>query len=188
MIEKIVALAQRKGVSQAAVERAAGLSENRISKWKNNEGEPTFRQIVRIAEFLDCSVSYLADDSLDAPPPSATLDHDEETALDFYRELVAVVGPAKALRELAKVTAAVTGHAVTVPKPEAVAAGRAPEPTGQRTANVGAAHHDRDHFSGIGSPPKVPSGAAQHVARRNLTDVDAQSARETPATKKKGAK
>ncbi len=67
MLEKILATMKARGVRQDALERMCGLSENRISKWKNNQGEPTAKQLLRIADVLGLPMRYLADDSMDRP-------------------------------------------------------------------------------------------------------------------------
>jgi transcriptional regulator with XRE-family HTH domain len=61
LIEKIIAAIEARGTSQAAVERACGLAENRISKWYNR-GHPDHDEIYRMARHLRVSLSYLCDD------------------------------------------------------------------------------------------------------------------------------
>jgi transcriptional regulator with XRE-family HTH domain len=72
MVEKLEAAIRAKGLTQSSFERAAMLSENRISKWKNNQGEPTASQALRMARMLGVSVEYLIDDEVDAPEPSVS--------------------------------------------------------------------------------------------------------------------
>lgn len=109
MIEKILAVAKRRGLTQAALERAAGLAENRISKWKDEIGEPTLRQVVRIAEVLEVPIGYLADDALDELEPHDELLPDEVLALDLYRNLRDAVGQRRAIRTMNEVQSVAKG-------------------------------------------------------------------------------
>lgn len=87
MIEKIDDLLRKKGMSQAALERSALLSANRISKWKDEKGEPTGRQALRIARLLDVPVEYLLDDDMEEPPALERLSPAEERAVEMVRAL-----------------------------------------------------------------------------------------------------
>lgn len=71
MIEKIVKALEIRGLKQKELEVMAGLSANRISKWKDDIGEPTARQAHRIAVALNVPIGWLCDDSLplDLPEP-----------------------------------------------------------------------------------------------------------------------
>lgn len=85
MIEKIVETIEARGFKQAQVERSCGLSTNKISKWKNKEGEPTASQIFRIAAYLDVPVRFLVDDSVASPDPE--ISHDEMVIVELVRAL-----------------------------------------------------------------------------------------------------
>jgi len=98
-IEKIEKLLAAKGWKQNAFEKAAVLAENRISEWKDGEGEPTLRQALRIARLLQVPLEYLADDSLDEPLPSTGVTPDEAAILDLFRALR--LDKAEGLRRLA---------------------------------------------------------------------------------------
>jgi len=87
MIEKIIESLKSKGLTQEALATAAGLSANRISKWKDGQGEPTARQIYRIAKVCGVPVDYLLDDEMDAPIIASGLSDDERTLLTVYRSL-----------------------------------------------------------------------------------------------------
>ena len=71
MIENIVKALEIRGLKQKELEVMAGLSANRISKWKDDIGEPTARQAHRIAVALNVPIGWLCDDSLplDLPEP-----------------------------------------------------------------------------------------------------------------------
>lgn len=70
IVEKIVALARRRGHTQETLESAVGLAKNRISKWRT-QGEPTARQLYAIAQALGVSILYFFDDSLTRTPERA---------------------------------------------------------------------------------------------------------------------
>jgi transcriptional regulator with XRE-family HTH domain len=67
MVEKLDLALKEKGWTQTAFERAAMLSENRISKWKNGAGEPTAKQALRMARLLGLPYDFLIDDDQDKP-------------------------------------------------------------------------------------------------------------------------
>lgn len=120
-VERIVSLAKKRGLSQEALERAAGLSANRISKWKNPDEkapvpDPKLSELSRMAAVLRVTVGYLIGETDDAG--AASLDADEQTALRFYRKLLSrTSSPADALSLLADLYAALgvvpPGHRVT---------------------------------------------------------------------------
>lgn len=87
MIEKVVRMLAARGLAQNELERMAGLSANRISKWKNKQGEPTARNIYRIARALGVPVDWLCDDAAPQEPPAAVLDDREQTLLRQIRLL-----------------------------------------------------------------------------------------------------
>ena len=71
MLEKITRLIDERRLKQAQVERQCGLAQNRISNWKAGRGEPTARQLFRIASLLGVSMRYLVDDAMSEPAPEA---------------------------------------------------------------------------------------------------------------------
>jgi transcriptional regulator with XRE-family HTH domain len=66
-IEKIERALIERGLTQGALERAALLPENKLSKWKAG-GEPSLSQGLRIARILDVPLAWLADDAQGWPP------------------------------------------------------------------------------------------------------------------------
>lgn len=74
MIQKICDLLDAQGYTQQDFEGLTRLAKNRISKWKDKKGEPTARQIHRIARQLGVSIDYLVDDSQDEPVAEFTPD------------------------------------------------------------------------------------------------------------------
>jgi transcriptional regulator with XRE-family HTH domain len=68
MVQKLDELLKLRGIKQAAFERSTLLSENRISKWKNGQGEPSATEALRMARALRVSLEWLIDDESDEPP------------------------------------------------------------------------------------------------------------------------
>lgn len=66
-VEKLVRLMKARGVSQARLEREAGLAPYRIAKWKAGQGEPTARQALAMAEVL----GVVVEDVIDPPDVQA---------------------------------------------------------------------------------------------------------------------
>ena len=95
MIDKIVATIEGSGLSQAAVERMCGLSNSRISKWKDGVGEPTASQILRIADLLKVPVRFLIDDAM--TEPAQETDETERRILWIARS----IGYERALKRMA---------------------------------------------------------------------------------------
>ena len=102
MVEKILVLLDEKGWTQAALERAAGLSEARISKWKNHVGQPTARDAREIARLMGVSIAYLVDDDR-TEREDMPLNEAERQALDIVRSLE--LTKAEVIRRLASPTA-----------------------------------------------------------------------------------
>lgn len=70
MVQKLDSLLKIRGIKQAAFERSVMLSENRISKWKNGQGEPSATEALRMARSLQVPVEWLIDDARDEPAPT----------------------------------------------------------------------------------------------------------------------
>ena len=91
VIERILEEAQRKGMTQSGLERAAGLAAARIAKWKSGVGEPSFSEAIRIASVLGVSLNHLA--GLHDEP---RLDDDERAIMLIVRS----IGAADSIRRL----------------------------------------------------------------------------------------
>lgn len=160
MVEKLRKLIEERGLTQTAVETAAHLSANRISKWAGGQGEPTARQALRLAQIFGVPVAYLIDDSLDdLPEPPPPLSDDERAVLELFQALE--LGRKEALRRLAS---PVVSDAAGPPRSPAEPP--APEPT---------------------RPPH--GGKRRVVAIQDFTDVDhaaEERKNRPPARKKKG--
>lgn len=56
----ILSIMNSKNISAYKLSKATGISESLFSKWKKNPtSEITSANLVRIADYLDCSVDYL---------------------------------------------------------------------------------------------------------------------------------
>lgn len=100
MLQKLDSLLKSRGISQTAFERTAILSANRISKWKNGQGEPSASEALRIARALGVSVEWLIDDGKDYPAPPESVEW-ERSVLDLIQALG--LDKQEALRRLAGV-------------------------------------------------------------------------------------
>lgn len=69
MIERIERCLAAKGIKQGELERSLGLSENRISKWKGGQGEPTARQAWKISHALGVPLEWLVSEDGPLDPP-----------------------------------------------------------------------------------------------------------------------
>lgn len=112
MLEKIETRLTESGLRQTQLEKLAGLSHGRISKWKDGQGEPTASQALRIARLLNVPVQWLIDpEAPDEPAAADGLTADDRAVLEFCHDLG--IGRREALRRLA--TAA---QAAAQPAPE----------------------------------------------------------------------
>lgn len=58
--QMILNIFQEKGLSAYKVSKETGISESLFSKWKNNPtSEISSKNLVKLADYLDCSVDYL---------------------------------------------------------------------------------------------------------------------------------
>lgn len=100
IVDRIQALATKKGLSIAALERNTGLSNGIIKKWKKQS--PSCDKIITIANYLSTSVEYL----ILGTAEMKHLDLDAQQLLDYYNQLDKldkgiVLGKAEALAERA---------------------------------------------------------------------------------------
>lgn len=93
--EKIKTLMRERRMSQADLAEASGMPQARVSKILAGEGRIYADQAAAWAKVFGVSLDYLADDTLDAPPPE--LSHEDRTILDLAR----VLGYQRALLRLA---------------------------------------------------------------------------------------
>ena len=97
MQEKILRRMEERGLTQADLARLTKLHPTAVSRVLRGEQRLYVDQALRVAIALDLPLDYLADDSLESPPPSPTLTPDEDACL----RLVRVLGAQQALQRLA---------------------------------------------------------------------------------------
>jgi transcriptional regulator with XRE-family HTH domain len=107
MLEKIEEARKRIDLKQAELERAAFLAQGRISKWKDEKGEPSARQLLRIADILGVSMRWLVDDDMEVDQIVEKLSSAEIAVLTAYRasgldSVLAVRSLMEAARRLAQ--------------------------------------------------------------------------------------
>lgn len=93
MINRLVVLLKRRGYTQEQFESMVGLSKNRISKWVGGQGEPTGRQLWRMAQHLNVPIEHFLSESI-APDGAGTSD------FDYCVQTVRRLGTAEALYRL----------------------------------------------------------------------------------------
>ena len=86
MVQKLTDILERRGIKQAAFERSVFLSENRISKWKKGQGEPSASEALRMARALGVSMEWLIDDTKETAPVSE-LSELERSIIDLVHAL-----------------------------------------------------------------------------------------------------
>ena len=57
--ERLLELRKEKNVSQATLAKAIGVSYSIVCYWETDRSEPTGVNLVKLADFFDCSVDYL---------------------------------------------------------------------------------------------------------------------------------
>lgn len=57
--DRLLELRKEKGLSQASLSKALGVSYAVVCYWETNRSEPTAPNLVKVADFFDVSVDYL---------------------------------------------------------------------------------------------------------------------------------
>lgn len=102
MVDRIIDLAKKKGISIAALEKAIGLSNGIIGKWKKQS--PSCDKLKLVADYLNTTLDYLVYGKKISSPVTE-LSTDEQELLTYYNKLQdinkgKVIGTAKTLAEL----------------------------------------------------------------------------------------
>ncbi len=90
---RIKELCEERGITQAELANAVETSQRNIGRWENNENEPSYSQIIKLADFFGCSVDYLVGREDDfgnvtvAPTFPKGLDSEEEELIKNFRRL-----------------------------------------------------------------------------------------------------
>lgn len=56
---RIKELRDEKQLSQKFLAEKIGTSQRNIGRWENGENEPTYTQLVKLADFFNCSIDYI---------------------------------------------------------------------------------------------------------------------------------
>ena len=91
---RIKELREEKQISQKKLAEIIGTSQRNIGRWENEENEPSYIQIVKLADFFNCSIDYLVgreDDFGNVVVQNAgdikNLSLNEEELLEAYKHL-----------------------------------------------------------------------------------------------------
>ena len=82
--EKLLKMRDGRGLSQAKLAARAGLARSAISDMEKDERRPYMDQALKLARALGIPLDFLADDSLDEPPPSE-MTEDERQVIELFR-------------------------------------------------------------------------------------------------------
>ncbi len=86
IINNLLSLLEEKGLKQADLCEAIGISSSTMTNWKNRGTDPPAKHIVSICEFLDIS-PYLLLTGKEKSSPTVELTADERELLDIYNRL-----------------------------------------------------------------------------------------------------
>ncbi|MDO4477506.1 MAG: helix-turn-helix transcriptional regulator [Lachnospiraceae bacterium] len=90
-VDRIFELVKESGLSNQAVEKAAGLSNGSFSKWKKREYLPSADYILKLARYFNVSADYLfcLSDVKEVQQLGISLTPEEELLLNAYRTATA---------------------------------------------------------------------------------------------------
>lgn len=90
---RIRILREEKNLSQSKLAEIVQTSQRNIGRWENGENEPSYSQLVKLANFFECSIDYLVgreDDYgnvITGQSTDQTLTKDENNLLEAFRSL-----------------------------------------------------------------------------------------------------
>jgi len=89
---RIKELREEKGLTQAELANAIFTSQRNIGRWENAENEPTYSQLVKLADFFNVSIDFLVEREDDFGVKSfnqagVTLTASEKELIENYRAL-----------------------------------------------------------------------------------------------------
>ena len=90
---KIKELREEKKLSQTKLAEIIQTSQRNIGRWENEENEPSFSQLVKLADFFECSIDYIVGREDDygnviaGQSTDQTLTKDENMLLEAFRSL-----------------------------------------------------------------------------------------------------
>lgn len=88
---KIKEIREDKNLSQQEVAKAIETSQTNIARWENGKNEPSYLQLVKLANFFNCSIDYLVGndetEQITQFEPKAVLSEKEKELLRVYQSL-----------------------------------------------------------------------------------------------------
>lgn len=90
--ERFRQLREETGVSMKQVADAVGVSDAAVCKWENGNAEPKVSYLIKLAEYFECSIDYIAGKTNDfgmathAEPP-LKLTQKEKKLINSFRQL-----------------------------------------------------------------------------------------------------
>lgn len=89
---RIKELREQFSLSQERLALEIQTSQRNIGRWENGENEPTYSQLIKLADFFGCSIDYLVgreDDfgNVNVSSSPSDLSKDEKTLLERFRKL-----------------------------------------------------------------------------------------------------
>lgn len=86
---KLFELRKEKGLSQRDAARQFYVSQATYFNWESHKTEPSFEQLINIADFYDVSIDYLLgrEDSVSVTPFNEQLTKDAQQLLSMFSEL-----------------------------------------------------------------------------------------------------
>ena len=86
---RIKELREEKHISQKKLAEVIGTSQRNIGRWENNENEPSYSQVVKLADFFGCSIDYLVgrEDDFGNVPVKSNLSAQEQELLSAFNKL-----------------------------------------------------------------------------------------------------
>lgn len=88
---RIKELREEKQISQKKLAEIIGTSQRNIGRWENEENEPSYLQIVKLADFFECSIDYLVgreDDFGIIENKKYELTDREQKMLSIFKQLI----------------------------------------------------------------------------------------------------
>lgn len=78
---------QEHNISAYRLAKDTGISQGLISDYKNGNRKPTTENLIKIADYLDCSIDFLLGRKEENTSEQAKLTEKEQELLDVFREL-----------------------------------------------------------------------------------------------------
>lgn len=86
---RIKELREEKNISQEILAKETGTSQRNIGRWENEENEPTYKQLIKIADFFNVTIDYLVgrEDDFGITQIKSTLTYREQKLLSAFKLL-----------------------------------------------------------------------------------------------------